>query len=241
MNENKFKEKLLEFLSESSKPKKFEVGFVQGNRTINDGLVILGMNATDILGFAKPANERRTRKVKGAQAWFKKMYEDGWRYKGTFEQEGLLHNGFVVMERELPNKVLDAIREELEVILKEDEGAKYIHVPDPGIVEMTIDKLQKLMPVRQDYDITGGYAEGFRKAEEKLKLEKRGDLEKAILKTREPREGFESDVNDFMIGAKKEMKTLEESFFEETGKNAVWRGKETIAFKSWKEGLENAE
>lgn len=202
---------------ELSKPKKFEIGFVQGNKIINDGLVTLGMNATDILGFAKPANERRIRKVRGAQAWFKNMYKNGWKYAGSFEQEGLLNNGFVVMERELPNKVLDAIREELQILLREDV---LIVTPDapmsfiPKIVEINPDKLQTVT------------------------FEKPGDLRKAILKAREPIEGFESDVNDFMIDAKKEMKTLEESFFEETGKKAIWRGKETIAFKSWKKELE---
>jgi len=222
MNEKKFKGKLLEFLMESSKPKKYEVGFVQGNRIVNDGLVILGMNATDILGFAKPENERRIRKVRGVQAWFKNMYENGWRYNGTFEQEGLLNNGFVVMERELPNKVLDAIREELEILLRNDEGEKYIHVPNPDILK-GMGNIRSLPKSLEEMKPMSGYV-----GDDMLRAE--GKIPKAV---KEPREGFESDVNDFMLDAKKEMKTAEELFFDETGKNAIWRGKETIAFKEW--------
>ncbi|KKM75146.1 hypothetical protein LCGC14_1393140, partial [marine sediment metagenome] len=117
MNDRKFNEKLLEFFMELAKPKKYEVGYADGIRIVQDGLSILGLDASDILGFTKPANERSIRRLRGTQAWFKKMYEDGWRYTGTFEYEGLPYNGFVVMERELPNKTLDAIRDEIEVIL----------------------------------------------------------------------------------------------------------------------------
>jgi len=53
---------------------------------------------------------------------------------------------------------------------------------------------------------------------------------------KEPREGFESEINDFIEDAQKEMKNWEEIFFDETGRNAVWRGKETKAFKIWKNG-----
>ena len=220
MNDVKFNEKLIEFLIELAKPKKYEAGYVEAKRTVSEGLAILGLDANDILGFVKSDNERRIRRVRGSQAWFKKMYGDGWKYAGNFEYEGLMNNGFIVMERELPNKTLNVIREELEALLKEDEGSKYIHVPDP-------EKLRETAVVNP-------YA---LHATDVVKFEKRGDLKKAILKAREPREGFESDVNDFMIDAQKELKTLEEVFFEETGKNAVWHGKETKAFKSWKEEI----
>ena len=95
--EIKFKTKLKEILKELSKPKKYEPGFVDARRIISDGLSIIGMDSTDILGFAKEANENRARRVKGAQAWYKKMYQDGWRFVGAFEYEGLTYNGFVVM------------------------------------------------------------------------------------------------------------------------------------------------
>jgi len=104
---------LKEILKEMAKPRKWEVGFVEARRTINDGLIILGMNATDILGFAKEENETKVRRTRGSQAWYKKMYEDGWRYAGNFEYEGLLHKGFVVMEREIPNKRLEQLIEQL--------------------------------------------------------------------------------------------------------------------------------
>ena len=116
--------KYIELLMELNKPKKYEVGFVQPNVTVNDGLVMLGLTATDVLGFVRPAEDRRVRRSRGAQAWFKKMYEDGWRFAGNFEYEGLMNNGFVVMERELPNKVLNIIKEELEALLKDEKFQK---------------------------------------------------------------------------------------------------------------------
>ena len=79
------KEKLKELLKEINRPKKYEIGFVDARRIISDGLSIIGLDATDILGFAKEANETRVRRVKGAQAWFKRMYQDGWRFGGAFE------------------------------------------------------------------------------------------------------------------------------------------------------------
>ena len=226
MNDRKFNEKLLEFFMELAKPKKYEVGYADGIRIVQDGLSILGLDASDILGFTKPANERSIRRLRGTQAWFKKMYEDGWRYTGTFEYEGLPYNGFVVMERELPNKTLDAIREEIEAILKEDEHSKYIHVPKAIPPEFR-GMIAKTGSLRESPDDLHPYPT----VEE---------LNKGIEKVREPKEGFESDVNLFMIESTKEMKTLEEIFFDETGKNAVWHGKETKAFREWKIGIHDA-
>lgn len=253
-----FNEKLIEFLIELGKPRKYEAGYVQANKIVNDGLNILGMNASDILGFAKSDNDRRVRRVRGSQAFFKNMYDKGWRYAGNFEYEGLLNNGFVVMERELPNKTLDAIREELEVLLR-DKGThtkpnididQFTTLKDTAIklpiVEISTDALHpyptKLVKVEKEspnvtFDKPIGKAIKTYTITEKGKkaLELIDELDKA----REPKEGFESDVNDFMLESKKEMKTLEEIFFDETGKNAMWHGKETKNFKSWKEGLEN--
>lgn len=248
MNEKKFKEKLVEFLIEVSKPKKYEVGFVQGNRIINDGLVILGMNATDILGFAKPANERRMRKVKGAQAWFKKMYDNGWRYAGNFEQEGLLSNGFVIMERELPNKTFDAIRKELEILLRDnkneintenltfytDEGAKRVAVIEKEQIDDYFKNLKPIPESLKEFKPMSGYV-----GDDMLRAEGKLPSRYAKLEgVKKPREGFESEVNDFIIDAQKEQKTSEQLFFEETGGNAIWRGKETKAFKEWKKKVE---
>ena len=225
MNDRKFNEKLLEFFMEIAKPKKFEAGYVEAKLIVRDGLAILGLDATDILGFVKAPNERAIRRVRGAQAWFKKMYEGGWKYAGNFEYEGLLNNGFVIMERELPNKTLDAIRDEIEVILKEDES-KYIHVPKAIPPEFR-GMIAKTGSLRESPDDLHPYPT----VEE---------LNKGIEKVREPKEGFESDVNNFMLEATKEMKTLEEIFFDETGKNAVWHGKETKTFKQWKVGIKDA-
>lgn len=244
MDEKKFKEKLVEFLVELGKPKRYEVGFVQGNIVINNGLNILGLNAIDILGFAKSANDSRIRKSKGAQAWFKKMYEDGWKYVANFEQEGLLTNGFIVMEKELPNKILDVIREELEALLRSDKDIlqtsplspmTFIPKTERKISIVAEDVPKELMEMREEY--IHKIVEVNPDKLQTVTFEKPGDLRKAILKTREPREGFNSEVNDFIIDAQKEKKTKEVLFFEETGKNAIWRGKETKAFKSWKEIL----
>ena len=249
MNEKKFKEKLVEFLMELSKPKKYEIGFVQGNKVINDGLVSLGMTATDILGFAKPENDRRIRKTRGAQAWFKNMYENGWRYAGTLEQEGLLNNGFIIMEKEIPNKVLNAIREELEILLRDE----YKHISNP---DMTVNALKSMGYKENEITITEINPDALQPlpAPFQIKIEKKAlEAKKRVLESKEleefiipktvsePKEGFDSEVTDFIIEAQKETKTLEESFFEETGKNAIWHGKETKNFKAWKKGLENAE
>jgi len=239
----KLLEKLLEFLVESNKPKKYEVGYVEAKTIVSDGLSILGLDANDILGFAKAPNEVRIRRVRGSQAWFKKMYENGWKYAGNFEYAGLLNNGYVVMERELPNPVLDAIREELEAIFREDEGSKYIHVPNP-LMDRGEPKVYGPGPdggyMNRDVIVVPESPEDLQPYP--IKLRKNVDLEetikKAIKKAREPKEGFESEVNDFMINAKTEMKSDEQLFFEETGKNAVWHGKSTKAFKEWKERLE---
>ena len=222
MNEKKFKEKLVEFLVELGKPKRYEVGFVQGNRVINDGLNILGLTPIDILGFAKSANDSRVRKSKGAQAWFKKMYEDGWKYVANFEQEGLLTNGFIVMEKELPNKTLNIIREELDVMLRDETE----FVPIRKISISAEDVPKELMEMREKY---------IHKIEDPriISQEDYDNFHKKL----KPIEGFDDEVNDFIIDAQKEKKTLEQSFFEETGGNAIWRGKETKAFKSWKELL----
>ena len=240
MNDRKFNEKLLEFFMELAKPKKYEVGYADGIRIVQDGLSILGLDASDILGFTKPANERSIRRLRGTQAWFKKMYEDGWRYTGTFEYEGLPYNGFVVMERELPNKTLDAIRDEIEVILKEDEESQYIHVPNPEILRGT-EELDERLKEAMSEKSTPYVPLDERMKTTKKALKKMGykEDEITVMKAREPREGFESDINDFMVEATKEMKTLEEIFFDETGKNAVWHGKETKTFKQWKEGMSN--
>ena len=223
MNEKKFKEKLVEFLVELGKPKHYQVGFVQGNRVINDGLNILGLTPIDILGFAKSANDSRVRKSKGAQAWFKKMYEDGWKYVANFEQEGLLTNGFVVMEKELPNKTLNIIREELEALLRDETE----FVPIRKISISPEDVPKELMEMREEYihkikDPRIISQEDYDNFHKKLK----------------PIEGFDNEVNDFIIDSQKEKKTYEEVYFEETGKNAVWRGKLTKAFKLWLEGLD---
>jgi len=266
MNEIKYKEKLLEFLIESNKAKKREVGFVEARTIISEGMTIIGLDANDILGFVKAPNERKIRRVRGSQAWFKKMYSNGWKYAGNFEYEGLINNGFVVMERELPNPVLDVIREELEAIIKEDEGSKYIHVPNPLMdrgepkiygpgpdggymnrespddshpypTDMKL--ISKDMPDRVR-EIRNSYLEKIAGGRENF-VERIGDEEISLIKVskaREPKEGFESEVNDFMINAKTEMKSDEQLFFEETGKNAVWHGKSTKAFKLWKENLD---
>ena len=241
MDENKFKEKLVELLSELSKPKKYEVGYVQPNRTVNDGLNMIGVNANDILGFARTTEDRRVRRSRGAQAWFKKMYEDGWRYAGNFEYEGLLNNGFVVMERELPNKVLDAIREELEILIRDEEGEKYKHVPSPeilrGLPGMTAvpgslrEGKIEVKPVEERMETT-------RKALKKMGY-KEEEITTYILPklVKEPKEGFQDEGDEFIQGSAEDLKTLEQSYFDETGKKAIWRGKETKAFKSWKEIL----
>ncbi len=243
--EIKFSGKLLEFLIELGKPRKYEAGYVQANKIVNDGLNILGMNASDILGFAKSDSDRRIRRVRGAQAFFKNMYDNGWRYAGNFEYEGLLNNGFVVMERELPNKTLDAIREELEVLLR-DKGTHTkpnIDIDQFTILKDTPDALHpyptKLVKVEKesptvtfDKDIPYSYQD---------KVSVPYKTPELIKKIKESKEGFESDVNDFMLESKKEMRNLEEIFFDETGKNAMWHGKETKNFKSWKESLENAD
>ncbi|KKL91477.1 hypothetical protein LCGC14_1894320 [marine sediment metagenome] len=249
MNEKKYKEKLLELLMELSKAKKREVGFVEAKTIVRDGLSILGLDANDILGFAKAPNERKIRRVRGSQAWFKKMYEGGWKYAGNFEYEGLINNGFIVMERELPNLTLNAIREELEAILKEDEES-YIHVPNPDLMRIAPGFYQKkeslpgmiavpgsLKIVSKDIpDSVKAVRDPYLKEIMKIVGEDVKIIPKAV---KEPKEGFESEVNDFMIDAKTEMKTLEELFFEGTGKNAVWRGNETKAFKEWKKDLDN--
>lgn len=236
MNEKKYKEKLLEFLVELGKPKKYEAGYADGSRIIQDGLRILGMDANDILGFTKAPNEIRIRKVRGSQAWFNSMYANGWRYAAKFEYEGLSHNGFYIMYRELPNLTLNAIREELEVMLRDDEREKYIHVPNPEILRGS-----EIPPIEERMETTHKAlkAMGYKEeeiVEQKFKNEMIGPVYKAV---KEPREGFESDVSNFMLDAQKEMKTDEELFFGETGKKAVWHGKETKAFKLWKEGLDN--
>lgn len=224
MNEKKYKEKLLEFLIESNKAKKREPGFVEAKTIVSEGLTILGLDANDILGFVKAPNERKIRRVRGAQAWFKKMYESGWKYAGNFEYGGLLNNGFVVMERELPNITLNAIREELEAIIKNDEGSQYIHVPDPEILRGG--------PMKLTAQIDSVVPQKFK--DEMIGPVYKSKIPKAV---KEPREGFESEVNDFLLDSQKEMKTDEILFFEETGKNAVWHGKPTKAFKEWKERL----
>ena len=241
-------EKLKEILKELSRPKKFEVGFVDARRVISDGLAIIGLDSTDILGFAKEANEVRTRRVKGAQAWFKKMYEDGWRFTGAFEYEGLLYNGFIVMERELPNKRLGELIETLadERVVRTSSALEIDRGPElpkgfrglvakpgslepkeeiPGIEERmeTTHKALKSMGYKEDEITTF-----------QIKIEKKGDLEKAILKAREPKEGFDSELTDFIGDAQKEMKTLDTLFFDETGRNAIWKGKETKGFIKWK-------
>lgn len=243
MNEKKYKEKLLELLMELSKAKKREVGFVEAKTIVRDGLSILGLDANDILGFAKAPNERKIRRVRGSQAWFKKMYESGWKYAGNFEYEGLINNGFIVMERELPNLTLNAIREELEAVLKEDEDS-YIHIPGPefrglpGMIAVPGSlKTVKGSFVSKDIpDSVKAVRDPYLKEIMKIVGKDRKIIPKAV---KEPKEGFESEVNDFMIDAKTEMKTLEELFFEGTGKNAVWRGNETKAFKEWKKDLDN--
>ena len=230
MNEKKFKEKLVEFLIELGKPKRYEVGYVQGNKIINDGLSVLGLNAMDILGFSKSASDNRVRKTKGAQAWFKKMYESGWKYVANFEQEGLLTNGFAVMERELPNETLNVIKQELEALLK--DGTEFVPIKKISIVAKDIP--EDLMKMREEYihkiktkPMSGYVGEDMLRAE--------GKIPKTI---KEPREGFDSEVNDFIIDSQKEPKSYEDIFFEQTGKNAVWHGKQTIAFKKWLEGLD---
>ena len=256
----KFNEKLIEFFMELAKPKKYEAGYVTAGRIITEGSRILGMNANDILGFTKSDSERRIRRVRGAEAWFKDMYNKGWRYAGNFEYEGLLNRGFVVMEKELPNKVLEAIRDELKFILKEDDS-KYKHPVDPeklrglpGIIAVP-GSLKTTKP-REDIDITKATPDDIAKLLKEAMSEKSTPYvsldvpysyqdkvsvpyktPELIKKIKEGKEGFESDINDFMIESQKEMKTLEELFFEDTGKNAVWHGKETKAYKGWKENL----
>jgi len=220
---------LKEILKEMAKPRKWEVGFVEARRTINDGLIILGMNATDILGFAKEENETKVRRTRGSQAWYKKMYEDGWRYAGNFEYEGLLHKGFVVMEREIPNKRLEQLIEQLiveEIVIRPDDPMLFIDKgPDISLVTKDTVKSERIGAVRKAY----------LKELEKSKLNP--VVAPVIPKfVKEPREGFESEINDFIEDAQKEMKNWEEIFFDETGRNAVWRGKETKAFKIWKNG-----
>jgi len=232
---------LKEILKEMAKPPKHEVGFVEARRTINDGLVILGMTATDILGFAKEANETRARRSRGSQAWFKKMYEDGWRYAGNFEYEGLLHAGFIIMERELPNKRLEQL---IESLSKEDKDPFQIDTPILGI-----DKGPEL-PGR--ITLKDGVVQPKEKTELEIikkKAEKFDSLKeyytpkvppikipyKLIEKVKEPKEGFEPDIDALIGESQKGMKSLEELFFDETGRNAIWRGNETKGFKNWKE------
>lgn len=249
MNDIKFKEKLVEFLMELAKPRRFEVAYADGNTIVQEGLTILGLDASDILGFAKPSNEIRIRQVRGSQAWFKNMYSMGWRYVAKFEYEGLSHNGFFVMERELQNKTLDIIREEIEVLLKEDDtyyqaqidpeslrGSPYIPLADKpkGLAQKKITLTEKGKRTVEALK-SMGY-----KADEINTFPSQVDLEKVINKVREPKEGFESEINDFMIESKKELKTEEELFFDATGKNAVWHGKETKTFKEWKAGIKDA-
>lgn len=224
-------EKLLEFLVESNKAKKREIGFAEAKTIISVGLGILGMDANDILGFVKSPNERKIRRVRGSQAWFRKMYNEGWKYAGNFEYEGLLNNGFVVMERELPNPILDAIKDELNALLKDDESSKYIHIPDP-------EKLRgspEIQNIEERMDNTHKSLKAMGYKEDEIKTYHHPTIPTSV---KEPKEGFESDVNDFMIDAKKEMKTDEQLFFDETGKQAIWHGKPTKAFKEWKEGLD---
>lgn len=209
-------EKLKEILKELVRPPKFEVGFVDARRIISDGLSIIGLDSTDILGFAKDANETRERRVKGAQAWYKRMYEDGWKFAGAFEYEGLLYNGFVVMERELPNKRLGELIETLtdERVVRTGSAMELDRGPDlpglvavPGSLKPKIEEKQEV-PVHYPYDV--------------------------IKEVKEPKEGFEDEIVDFIVNSQKGMKSLEELFFDETGKNAIWKGKETKGFKAWK-------
>ncbi len=254
----KILEKLIELIMESANPKKYEVAYAAGSTIIQEGLRILGIDASDILGFAKPENEIRIRKLRGSQAWFNTMYASGWRYVAKFEYEGLPHNGLFIMQRELPNLTLKAIKEELDVLIRsQDEGSRYIHVPNPEILrggpELINSDVESVVPqLYKDEAIGEVYKAKKGLAKKKITLTEKGREAKEVIDqmikegqilptaVREPREGFESDVNDFMLDAQKEMKTDAQLFFEETGKKAIWKGKETKAFKTWKEGLDNA-
>ena len=223
-------EKIAEMLIELGKPLKREVGFVEAKRIISDGLALIGLDANDILGFVKAPNEIKIRKVRGSQAWFKKMYEDGWKYAGNFEYEGLINNGYVVMEREIPNKVLDAIREELEFLLKDDSVERHKDSDSvlraEGKLKLINSDVESVVPKGLDEKL-----EAIKKFGAKVVYAKPPLIPKAV---KEPREGFEPDIENFMIEAQKDLKTEEEQFFEATGKNAVWHGKETKAFTEWK-------
>ena len=223
---------LKEILKEMAKPPKHEVGFVEARRTINDGLVILGMTATDILGFAKEANETRARRSRGSQAWFKKMYEDGWRYAGNFEYEGLLHAGFIIMEREVPNKRLEQL---IESLSKEDKDPFQIDTPILGIdkgPELPGRITLKDGVVQPKIQITREISTPFKNVGEGVGIKDVKIIPKEIL---EPKEGFEPDIDALIGESQKGMKSLEELFFDGTGKNAIWRGKETKAFAQWKQ------
>ena len=228
------KTKLKEILKELIKPKKYEVGFVEARRVVDDGLAIIGLNATDILGFAKEANETRARRSKGAQAWFKRMYEDGWRFPGQFEYEGILHAGFILMERELPNKRLEELIETLddETVVRTGSAMELDRGPElPKIVEINPDAIQPLPDVfkKERMEITHNALKEMGYKEEEIT---EYIVPKAV---KEPKEGFEDELSDLITEYQTQVPTDEEQFFKDTGKNAVWRGKETKAFKSWKE------
>jgi len=234
---------LKDILKEMAKPPKHEIGFVEARRTINDGLVILGMTATDILGFAKEANETKARRSRGSQAWFKKMYEDGWRYAGNFEYEGLLHKGFVVMERELPNKRLEQLIENLteEKVIRTSSALEIDRGPElPGIVAVP-GSLKSVKPIEERMETTHKALKKMGYKEDEISEYYTPEVLpikipiKLIEKVKEPKEGFEPDIADFILDAQKGMKSLEEQFFDETGRNAIWRGNETKGFKNWKE------
>ncbi len=230
------KEKLKELLKELSRPKKYEVGFADARRIVSDGLAIIGLDASDILGFAKEANKTKTRRTKGAQAWFKRMYEDGWRFPGQFDYEGILYAGFVIMERELPNKKLEELIETItdETVVRTgsamelDRGPELPRIYGPGQFDYGRNKPKENV----------GEGVGIKDVKIIPKPVKEMEETKAYIipeAVKEPKEGFDTEIAKLVEHFQNAGPTDEEQFFKDTGKNAVWRGKETKAFIKWKE------
>ncbi len=222
------KEKLKQILKELARPPKFEVGFVDARRVISDGLAIIGLDSTDILGFAKEENETIARRTKGAQAWFKRMYEDGWGFKGMFEYEGLrlLYGGFIIMERELPNKRLTELIETLtdEKVVRTSSEIEIDRGPElPELLKEAMStKAIPYIPLEKTPKSPAKIAEEI--------------ADYVVPKTiKEPVKGFQAEIDEVIRNFQNAGPTLEEQFFEDTGKNAVWKGKETKAFIKWKE------
>jgi len=101
-----------------------EVSIFLINQIIEDGRTsVAGMTPADRLGFNKQRNLKSWLNLDYVKAWFKKMYENGWEFKGVLEYEELPFNGVIIMDRKIKlipikktekGKLLEAKPEELE-------------------------------------------------------------------------------------------------------------------------------